>query len=138
MRRRFAIPTIVSSEITPEAVHLKRRDNLHLEGNLTAFEFQERIYRLRCAQAWSMVIPWVGFPLSDLLWRCEPKSQAGYVEFETLYRPDEMPGTSSFSSTIDWPYREGLRMDEAMHPLTLMAVGLCGKSMPNQNGAPIL
>lgn len=233
MRQRFVIPTIASSEITPEAVYLKRRDfmraaglaaaapalgglsrpamaavstggspldfrpassmvdgfdtdeqqtpladvtsygnfyefgtdkgdparyahqmtvdpwslevdgavrkpgKLHLEDILSTFELQERVYRLRCVEAWSMVIPWVGFPLADLLKRFEPKDEAGYVEFETLYRPDEMPGTRSFTSTIDWPYREGLRMDEAMHPLTLMAVGLYGKSMPNQNGAPI-
>jgi sulfoxide reductase catalytic subunit YedY len=117
------------------AVH--KPGKLHLEDILSAFELQERIYRLRCVEAWSMVIPWVGFPLADLLTRFEPKNEARYVEFETLYRPDEMPGTRSFTSTIDWPYREGLRLDEAMHPLTLMAVGLYGKAMPNQNGAPI-
>ena len=84
-----------------------------------------------------MVVPWVGFPLSKLLKKFEPKSEGRFVEFKTLYRPKEMRGTRSFTSTIDWPYREGLRMDEAMHPLTLMAVGLYGKTLPNQNGAPL-
>jgi sulfoxide reductase catalytic subunit YedY len=110
---------------------------LHLEDILSGFDLEERIYRLRCVEAWSMVVPWIGFSLADLLARFQPKSEARYVEFETLHRPDEMRGTRSFTSTIDWPYREGLRMDEAMHPLTLMAVGLYGKTLPNQNGAPL-
>lgn len=110
---------------------------LHLEDILGGFELEERIYRLRCVEAWSMVIPWVGFPLAKLLQRFEPTSDARFVEFRTLYRRGEMPGTRSFTSIIDWPYREGLRMDEAMHPLTLMAVGLYGKTLPNQNGAPL-
>ena len=84
-----------------------------------------------------MVVPWIGFPLSTLLQRFEPTSQARYVEFQTLYRRKEMRGTRSFPSIIDWPYREGLRMDEAMHPLTLMSVGMYGKTLPNQNGAPV-
>ncbi len=84
-----------------------------------------------------MVVPWVGFSLGDLLRRFEPTGKARFVAFETLYSPSEMRGTRSFTSTIDWPYREGLRIDEAMHPLTLMAVGLYGKTLPNQNGAPI-
>ena len=84
-----------------------------------------------------MVIPWVGFPLADLLARFEPNGNARYVEFRTLYRRGEMRGTRSFTSIIDWPYREGLRMDEAMHPLTLLSVGAYGKTLPNQNGAPI-
>jgi len=117
------------------AVH--KPGKLNLEDVLSGFELEERIYRLRCVEAWSMVVPWVGFPLSDLLKRFEPKSEARYVAFQTLYRPDEMPGTRSFTSTIDWPYREGLRLDEAMHPLTLIAVGLYGKTLPNQNGAPL-
>lgn len=116
---------------------VQKPGTLHLEDILSGFDLQERIYRLRCVEAWSMVVPWVGFPLSDLLQRFEPKSSARFVEFETLYRREEMPGTRSFTTTIDWPYREGLRMDEAMHPLTLMAVGLYGKTLPNQNGAPI-
>ncbi len=84
-----------------------------------------------------MVIPWLGFPLSTLLARFEPTSKAKYVQFETLFRPSEMRGQRSAFSTIDWPYTEGLRMDEAMHPLTLMSVGIYGKVLPNQNGAPI-
>ena len=110
---------------------------LHLEDLLSGFDLEERIYRLRCVEAWSMVVPWVGFPLAALLNRFEPKGNAKYVSFETLHRRSEMRGTRSFTSTIDWPYREGLRMDEAMNPLTLMSVGLYGKTLPNQNGAPI-
>ena len=110
---------------------------LPLEDLLSAFDLQERIYRFRCVEAWSMVVPWIGFPLSELLARFEPRSEGRYVEFKTLYRPGEMRGTRSFTSIIDWPYQEGLRLDEAMHPLTLMAVGLYGKTLPNQNGAPL-
>ena len=110
---------------------------LHLEDLLSSFDLEERIYRFRCVEAWSMVVPWVGFPLPALLKRFEPKSEGRFVEFKTLYRPSEMRGTRSFSSVIDWPYREGLRLDEAMHPLTLLAVGLYGKTLPNQNGAPL-
>lgn len=98
---------------------------------------EERIYRLRCVEAWSMVIPWVGFPLSDLLARVEPLGSARYVAFETLERPDEMRGQRGFFQALDWPYVEGLRLDEAMHPLTILATGLYGEPMPNQNGAPI-
>ena len=110
---------------------------LHLEDILGGFDLEERIYRFRCVEAWSMVVPWIGFPLSSLLARFEPTADAKYVEFRTLYRRSEMRGTRSFTSIIDWPYREGLRMDEAMHPLTLMSVGMYGKTLPNQNGAPI-
>ena len=110
---------------------------LHLEDLLQSFDLEERIYRFRCVEAWSMVVPWIGFPLSALLGRFEPKSEARFVEFKTLYRRSEMRGTRSFGSIIDWPYREGLRLDEAMHPLTLVAVGLYGKTLPNQNGAPL-
>ena len=106
-----------------------------LEDILKPLTLEERIYRLRCVEAWSMVIPWVGFPLADLIQRFRPTSKAKYVEFETLFRPEEMHGQKW--PVLDWPYREGLRMDEAMHPLTLMAVGLYGKEMPNQNGAPL-
>ena len=84
-----------------------------------------------------MVVPWIGFPLAELLKRFEPTSDARYVAFKTAYRPREMRGTRSFTSVIDWPYREGLRLDEAMNPLTLMTVGLYGKTLPNQNGAPL-
>lgn len=110
---------------------------LYLEDILGGFDLEERVYRLRCVEAWSMVVPWVGFPLADLLQRFEPASNARFVEFETLHRPDEMRGTRSYTSIIDWPYREGLRIDEAMHPLTLVAVGMYGKTLPNQNGAPL-
>ena len=96
---------------------------------------EERIYRLRCVEAWSMVIPWVGFPLAELLKRVEPTGNAKFVEFITLMDPAQMPGQRS--SVLDWPYREGLRLDEAMHPLTLLAVGLYGEVLPNQNGAPV-
>ena len=108
-----------------------------LEDLLKGVVLEERIYRLRCVEAWSMVIPWVGFPLSALLKRVRPTSRAKYVEFTTVQRPQEMPGQRSLTGLIDWPYREGLRIDEAMHPLTLMAVGLYGKVLPNQNGAPL-
>ncbi len=96
---------------------------------------EERVYRLRCVEAWSMVIPWIGVPLSTVLARCEPQSGARYVAFETYANREEMRGLRS--RVLDWPYVEGLRMDEAMHPLTLMVVGLYGKVVPNQNGAPL-
>jgi len=102
---------------------------------LKRFPLEERVYRLRCVEAWSMVIPWVGFPLADLLKVVEPTSKARFVEFTTVQRPSEMPGLRY--PALDWPYREGLRLDEAQHPLTLMAVGLYGKTLPNQNGAPL-
>ncbi len=108
-----------------------------LEDLLAKVQLEERIYRLRCVEAWSMVIPWVGFPLADLIKQLGPTSRARYVEFKTLYRPKQMRGQRSAFSTIDWPYVEGLRMDEAMHPLTMMATGLYGRSLPNQNGAPL-
>lgn len=96
---------------------------------------EERIYRFRCVEAWSMVVPWNGFELADLLNLAGVQSGAKYVAFETLYRPSEMPGTAY--RVLDWPYREGLRLDEAMHPLTLMATGIFGQDLPNQNGAPL-
>jgi methionine sulfoxide reductase catalytic subunit len=96
---------------------------------------EERIYRLRCVEGWSMVIPWLGFPLADLLQRCKPTSQAKYVAFTTLADPEQMPGLRY--RALDWPYVEGLRMDEAMHPLTLLATGMYGRDLPNQNGAPL-
>jgi sulfoxide reductase catalytic subunit YedY len=98
-------------------------------------QLEERVYRLRCVEAWSMVIPWVGLPLAEVIRRVEPTSKAKYVAFETLLRPAEMPGQRT--GVLEWPYREGLRLDEAMHPLTILAVGLYGKVLPNQNGAPI-
>ena len=96
---------------------------------------QERIYRLRCVEAWSMVIPWLGVPLASVLNKVGVQPGAKFVAFETLYRPEEMP--EQRRNSMDWPYREGLRLDEAMHPLTILATGLYGKPMPNQNGAPI-
>jgi sulfoxide reductase catalytic subunit YedY len=98
---------------------------------------EERIYRMRCVEGWSMVIPWIGVPLSQILARVEPQSNAKYVAFETLVRPSEMPGQRGLFQPLPWPYVEGLRLDEAMHPLTILAVGLYGETLPNQNGAPI-
>lgn len=102
---------------------------------LMRFPLEERIYRLRCVEGWSMVIPWVGFPLASLLKQVSPLASAKFVAFETLKRPSEMIGQQE--AVLDWPYREGLRMDEAMHPLTILAVGLYNDKLPNQNGAPI-
>ena len=98
---------------------------------------EERVYRMRCVEAWSMVIPWVGFPLSALLDRVEPLGSARYVAFETVVRPDEMPGQTGLFQVLPWPYVEGLRLDEARHPLTILSVGLYGETLPNQNGAPV-
>jgi sulfoxide reductase catalytic subunit YedY len=106
-----------------------------LEDILKGQVLEERIYRLRCVEAWSMVIPWVGFPLSAFIKRMEPTSRARYVEFYTLADASQMPGVND--PILRWPYREGLRMDEAMHPLTILAVGLYGEELPKQNGAPI-
>jgi sulfoxide reductase catalytic subunit YedY len=103
--------------------------------DLRKFELEERIYRLRCVEGWSMVIPWVGFPLSALLAEVEPTSNAKYVRFETLYDPEQMPGQKS--RLYQWPYVEGLRLDEAMHDLTILATGLYGDNLLPQNGAPI-
>jgi sulfoxide reductase catalytic subunit YedY len=99
-------------------------------------DLEERVYRLRCVEGWSMVIPWIGVPLSAVLTRVQPQPKAQFVEFTTLLRPEEMHGQRT-SLLNNWPYIEGLRMDEAMHPLTLMVVGLYGKVLPNQNGAPL-
>jgi sulfoxide reductase catalytic subunit YedY len=105
-----------------------------LDDLLKGQPLEERIYRLRCVEAWSMVIPWIGVPLAGILKLAEPTSKAAFVEFTTLQRPSEMPG--QLQSALEWPYTEGLRLDEAMHPLTIMAVGLYGKTLMNQNGAP--
>ena len=106
-----------------------------LEDILSKMTIEERIYRFRCVEAWSMVVPWNGFELADLLELAGVQSGAKYVAFETANRPDEMPGVRF--PTLDWPYVEGLRLDEAMHPLTMMASGIYGKDIPNQNGAPM-
>ncbi len=106
-----------------------------IEDILKPHSLEERIYRHRCVEAWSMVIPWVGFPLADLLARFKPSSRAKFVEFTTLLDPKQMPGQRR--AVLDWPYVEALRIDEAMHPLALMVVGVYGRELPNQNGAPL-
>ena len=107
----------------------------HYEDIVGPHALEDRVYRHRCVEAWSMVVPWVGFPLGDLLKRFAPNSNAKYVAFTTLHDPKQMPGQRR--PILRWPYREGLTIAEAMHPLTLMAVGLYGKTLPNQNGAPL-
>ncbi len=107
----------------------------NIEDILKWFPLEERIYRLRCVEAWSMVIPWIGFPLGDFVKRMEPTDKAKFVEFRTLVDFKQMPGQTE--PALQWPYREGLRMDEAMNPLAILAVGLYGEVLPNQNGAPI-
>jgi len=109
--------------------------NYSVEDLVDFKALEERVYRHRCVEAWSMVIPWIGVPLSSVLNKVQPAASAKFVEFTTLYRPDQMPGQRA--AILDWPYVEGLRMDEAMHPLALMVVGLYGKVLPNQNGAPL-
>lgn len=108
-----------------------------LEDLLKGIALEERIYRHRCVEGWSMVVPWVGFPLSEILKRVEPLGGAKFVAFETVVRPEEMPGQRPSFPALPWPYVEGLRLDEAMHPLTILAVGLYGETLPNQNGAPL-
>jgi sulfoxide reductase catalytic subunit YedY len=115
--------------------HVAKPADYNLEDLVKPHQLEERIYRLRCVEAWSMVIPWEGFPLASLLEEVEPTSDAKFVRFETVYRPDEMPGQRS--PFYPWPYQEGLRLDEAMNDLTLLATGLYGMPMPNPNGAPI-
>jgi methionine sulfoxide reductase catalytic subunit len=114
---------------------VKKPKTISIEQILKLAPLEERIYRMRCVEGWSMVIPWVGFPLSKLVQWAEPTGNAKYVEFVTLADPMQMPGVRV--PILDWPYVEGLRMDEAMHPLTIMAVGLYGEVLPNQNGAPM-
>ncbi len=111
--------------------------DIQLEDLLKPSQLEERIYRMRCVEAWSMVIPWVGIPLADVIKRADPQGSAKFVAFETLVRPSEMPGQKGLFQPLPWPYVEGLRMDEAMHPLTILAVGLYGETLPNQNGAPL-
>ncbi|MCU7241460.1 protein-methionine-sulfoxide reductase catalytic subunit MsrP [Pseudomonas peradeniyensis] len=108
-----------------------------LEDFIKPYQLEERIYRLRCVEAWSMVIPWLGFPLAEVLKQVEPTSKARYIRFETLEDPKSMPGQRSGFALIDWPYVEGLRLDEAMNPLAILAVGMYGRELPNQNGAPL-
>jgi sulfoxide reductase catalytic subunit YedY len=125
-------PSPWSVQVSGEAA---KTGTFTLEDILKPHALEERIYRLRCVEAWSMVIPWVGFPLGDLLKRFEPTSNAKYVQFLTLADRQQMPGLRY--AVLDWPYREGLTIAEAMHPLAFMAVGLYGKTLPNQNGAPL-
>jgi methionine sulfoxide reductase catalytic subunit len=119
---------VVEGEVDKPAVY-------QLEDLIKPHTLEERIYRLRCVEGWSMVIPWVGFPLGDVIKRFEPTSKAKFIHFTTLHDPEQMPGQRR--SVLKWPYVEGLRMDEAMHPLTILAVGLYGEVLPNQNGAPL-
>jgi sulfoxide reductase catalytic subunit YedY len=134
-------PAQRSSKFKPQPWSVKvsgeaaRTGTFTLEDILKPHALEERIYRLRCVEAWSMVVPWVGFTLGDLLRRFEPSSKAKYVAFKTVMRPAEMPGQRF--PVLDWPYVEGLRIDEAMHPLAFVAVGLYGQTLPNQNGAPL-
>ena len=112
---------------------VSKPQKIDMDAIMKLAPLEERIYRLRCVEAWSMVIPWIGFPLSELIKRAEPTSNAKYIAFESLYDARQMPHAMG----LPWPYREGLRMDEAMHPLTLLTVGMYGETLPNQNGAPI-
>ena len=114
---------------------VKRPGVVAYEDFVKPHPLEERVYRLRCVEAWSMVVPWVGFPLAAVLKRFEPTSRAKFVYFETLVDPQQMPGQRR--RVLEWPYREGLRIDEAMHPLAILAVGLYGEELPNQNGAPL-
>lgn len=114
---------------------VKKPQQFAIEDLLKLAPLEERIYRLRCVETWSMVVPWIGYPLAELLKKVEPTSKARYVEFISLHAPEQMPGQNS--GVLDWPYREGLRLDEAMHPLTLLTFGLYGEVLPKQNGAPV-
>ena len=117
------------------AGHCEVKGKFALEDLLKPHVLEERVYRMRCVEGWSMVIPWLGFPLADLIARLKPAANAKYVAFTTLHDPQRMPGQAY--GVLRWPYREGLRIDEAMNPLTLLATGLYGKSLPGQNGAPL-
>jgi sulfoxide reductase catalytic subunit YedY len=120
--------------------HIKRPKTYDIDELIRLFPLEERVYRLRCVEGWSMVIPWIGYPLASLIKRVEPTSQARFVEFTTLLDPEQFPGQRkglfNFSG-LDWPYVEGLRLDEALHPLTLLTFGLYGQVLPNQNGTPV-
>jgi sulfoxide reductase catalytic subunit YedY len=126
------VPKPWSVEVSGE---VGKPGSIGLEDLIKPADVQERVYRMRCVEAWSMVIPWRGVPLGDVLARFEPTSRAKYVAFKTVLRPAEMPGQKR--SVLDWPYVEGLRMDEATHPLTLLATGMYGRDLPSQNGAPL-
>ncbi|MFW7377298.1 MAG: protein-methionine-sulfoxide reductase catalytic subunit MsrP [Oligoflexus sp.] len=115
--------------------HVEKAASYQLEDFLKPFELEDRIYRFRCVEAWSMVVPWIGFPLKRIIERVKPNSKARFVLFRSLHDPKQMPGQKR--KTIDWPYQDALRLDEAMHDLTLLVVGAYGRFLPNQNGAPI-
>jgi sulfoxide reductase catalytic subunit YedY len=114
---------------------IKGKLKFDIDELIHMFPLEERIYRWRCVEAWSMVIPWAGFPLADFIKRCQPTSKARFVEFESVYAPTQMPGQRT--RVLDWPYTEALQLDEALHPLAFIALGLYGEVLPNQNGAPI-
>jgi sulfoxide reductase catalytic subunit YedY len=134
-------PAVMSRDFKPSPWSVTVDGEAEVKGKFTFEDLikphavEERVYRLRCVEAWSMVIPWAGIPLADLLKRFKPTSKAKFVEFTTLHDPARMPGQRY--DVLNWPYVEGLRIDEAMHPLSLMAIGLYGKTLPNQNGAPL-
>lgn len=140
-------PATNSGEFNPRPWSIKIEGLVHkpgtidLEHILSNITIEDRIYRLRCVEGWSMVIPWQGFSLSKIIDIVQPYADANYIQFETVYRPDEMPGQkrlfNEFRGVLPWPYLEGLRMDEAMHPLTILSTGLYGHDLLNQNGAPI-
>lgn len=114
---------------------VKKSKTLDIDALMKLAPLEERIYRMRCVEGWSMVIPWIGLPLSALIKQAEPTAKATFVEFTSVVRPEQMPGQKR--DVLDWPYVEGLRMDEAINPLTILAVGLYGETLPNQNGAPV-
>ena len=140
-----ASPALMSKNFKPQPWNIEvsgeveKPVTLGMEDILKRYPLEDRIYRLRCVEAWSMVVPWVGFPLASLISDLKPTSKAKYIAFRTLHDPGRMAGQKPtlFGSGLDWPYREGLRMDEAMHPLSILAVGLYGELLPNQNGAPV-
>ena len=134
-------PSIFAKSLKPEPWTVvvdgecAKKGSMNMEDILKGQALEERVYRHRCVERWSMIIPWIGFPLSDFIKKCEPTSKAKFVEFATLNDPKQMPGVRS--PVLRWPYVEGLRMDEAMHPLTILTVGLYGEVLPNQDGAPL-
>ena len=138
-------PARLAGSLKPRPWHVQvdglcaKPKTFDIEEVLKLAPLEERIYALRCVEAWSMVIPWIGYPLAALLKQVEPRPGAKYVEFTTLKDPEQFPGQKSgvFGGSLDWPYTEGLRVDEALHPLTLLTVGMYGQVLPNQNGAPV-
>ncbi|MET0488112.1 MAG: protein-methionine-sulfoxide reductase catalytic subunit MsrP, partial [Candidatus Rokuibacteriota bacterium] len=138
-------PARLAASLKPRPWHVQvdglcaKPKTFDIEEILKIAPLEERIYVLRCVEAWSMVIPWIGYSLAALLKKVEPTGQAKYVEFTTLKDPEQFPGQKGgfFGGSLDWPYTEGLRLDEAMHPLTLLTLGMYGQVLPNQNGAPV-